>query len=77
MLKLSEMMNSDYHYQRPDWTGIDAPWAEIEPAEEITVSKRYYAYILEQSQYLFELIHLNSLIEHIREKGGKNYSQLR
>jgi len=77
MLKLSEMMNSDYHYQRPDWTGIDTPWAEIDPKEEITVSKRYFAYILEQSQYLYELIHLNSLIQHIKERGGKNYAQLR
>ena len=77
LLKQSEMMSADYHYQRPDWTGIEAPWAEIDPAEEITVSKRYYAYILEQSQYLFELIHLEKLIEHIRMKGGKSYAQLR
>ena len=76
ILKFSEMMNSDYNYQRPDWTGIDAPWAEIEPAEEITVSKRYYTYIIEQSQYLYELIHLNRLVTHIREMGGETYQEL-
>jgi hypothetical protein len=75
-MKLSEMMSSDYHYQRPDWTGIDAPWAEIDPSEEITVSKRFYAYLVEQSQYLFELIHLNVLIGHIKRSGGKNFSEI-
>jgi hypothetical protein len=77
LLKLSEMMNSDYNYQRPDWTGIDTPWAEIDGSEEITIRKKYYAYILEQSQYLYELIHLNGLINHIRETGGKTYSELK
>lgn len=76
-LKLSEMMGSDYTYQRPDWTGIDAPWAEIDPKEELTVSKRYYAYVVEQAQYLYEVIHLNQLVEHIKAKGGKSYAQLR
>ena len=75
-LKLTEMMSSDYHYQRPDWTGIDAPWAEIDPSEEMKVSKRFYAYLVEQSQYLYELIHLNQMIEHIRKSGGKGYSEL-
>ncbi len=76
VMKLSDMMGSEYHYQRPDWTGIDAPWAEIEPSEEITVSKRYYAYLVEQSQYLYELIHLNNLIDHIRKLGGKTFSDI-
>ena len=75
-LKLTEMMSSDYHYQRPDWTGIEVPWAEIDPSEEMTVSKRFYAYLIEQSQYLYELIHLNQLIEHIRKMGGKGYNEL-
>jgi hypothetical protein len=75
-LKLTEMMSSDYHYQRPDWTGIEAPWAEIDPSEEMTVSKRFYVYLVEQSQYLYELIHLNQLIEHIRKSGGKMYLEL-
>ena len=75
-LKLTEMMSSDYHYQRPDWTGIEVPWAEIDPSEEMTVSKRFYAYLIEQSQYLYELIHLNQLIEHIRKSGGKRYIDL-
>jgi hypothetical protein len=74
--KLMEMMGSDYHYQRPDWTGVEGSWSEIEPKEEITTSKRYYAYILEQAQYLFELVHLNRLIEHIRNSGGKRYSEI-
>ena len=75
-LKLTEMMSSDYHYQQPDWTGIDVPWAEIDPSEEMTVSKRFYAYLIEQSQYLYELIHLNQLIEHIQKSGGKGYIDL-
>ena len=75
-LKLSDMMSSDYHYQKPDWTGIEASWAEIDASEEMTVSKRYYAYLVEQSQYLFELIHLNQLMEHIRDSGGKGYNEL-
>lgn len=75
-LKLTDMMSSDYHYQQPDWTGIDVPWAEIDPSVEMTVSKRFYAYLIEQSQYLYELIHLNQLIEHIRKMGGKGYIDL-
>jgi hypothetical protein len=75
-LKLTDMMSSDYHYQQPDWTGIEAPWAEIDPSVEMTVSKRFYAYLIEQSQYLYELINLNRLIEHIRKMGGKGYIDL-
>jgi hypothetical protein len=75
-LKLTEMMSSEYHYQPPDWTGIEVSWTEIEPSEEMTVSKRFYAYLVEQSQYLYELIHLNQLIEHIRKSGGKGYNDL-
>jgi hypothetical protein len=75
-LKLQDMMSADYHYQRPDWSGIEASWAEIDPSEEMTVSKRFYAYLVEQSQYLYELIHLNQLITHIIKSGGKGYSEL-
>jgi hypothetical protein len=75
-IKLSEMLGNEYHYQRPDWTGIDLSWSDTEPKEEITISKRYYAYILEQAQYLYDLVHLNRLIEHIRKSGGKEYSEL-
>jgi hypothetical protein len=75
-IKLADLMSTDYHYQRPDWTGIDAPWAEIDPSEEMTVSKRFYAYLVEQSQYLYELIHLNQLIDLIIKSGGKGYSEL-
>jgi hypothetical protein len=75
-LKIRDMMGTDYHYQKPDWTGIEAPWAEIDASEEITVSKRFYAYLVEQSQYLYELIHLNLLIEHIRKSGGKGYNEV-
>jgi hypothetical protein len=74
--KLSEMMGTEYRYQRPDWTGIEASWSEIDPSEEMKISKRYHAYLVEQSQYLFELIHLNRLIEHIRKSGGKEYHEL-
>ena len=76
-LKLRDMMGADYHYQKPDWTGIEAPWAEIDSSEDMTVSKRYYAYLVEQSQYLYELIHLNQLIGHIRKSGGKAYDELK
>ena len=76
LMKQSELMTSDYHYERPDWTGIDTPWAEIDPSEEMTMSKRYYAYILEQAQYLYDVIHLNNLIDHIKQSGGKSYREL-
>ncbi|MEI6898994.1 MAG: hypothetical protein WCL00_03880 [Bacteroidota bacterium] len=75
-MKLDGLLGSDYQYQRPDWTGIDTTWAEIEPREEFTTSKRYYAYILEQAQYLYELIHLNILVAHIRKLGGKGFLEL-
>jgi hypothetical protein len=74
--KLTEMMGADYHYQRPDWTGIDASWSETEPGEEITTSKRYYAYILEQAQYLYDLVNLNRMILHIRNLGGRKYNEI-
>ena len=75
-MKLEGMLTSEYHYQQPDWTGIDVPWAEIESDEETTVSKRHYAYILEQAQYLHDLIHLNEMAEHIRKRGGKTVADL-
>lgn len=75
-MKLEGLFTTEYHYQRPDWSGVDAPWAEVPSEEEITVSKRYYAYLVEQSQYLHDLIHLNQLVEHIRRIGGKTARQL-
>ena len=74
--KLTDMMGDDYHYQLPDWKGIDQSWSEMESGEEITMNKRYYAYILEQAQYLYDLVYLNKLIDHIRKAGGKSYEEL-
>jgi hypothetical protein len=76
-MKLEGMLTSEYHYQRPDWSEIDLPWAEIDNSEEMTVSKRYYTYLVEQSQYLYDLVHLNEMVEHIQKLGGKSVKELK
>ncbi|MBK7147597.1 MAG: hypothetical protein IPH78_01945 [Bacteroidetes bacterium] len=51
-------------------------WQGIDDKEEITVKKRDYYCLLEQSEYLRDLIRYGRLVEHIKSLGGKTYSQL-
>jgi hypothetical protein len=75
-LKLADNLTVDYNYSVPDTKGQITPWQDIDHKEEITITKRDYYYLVEQSQYLHNLIHTDRLVDHIKSLGGKTYKQL-
>jgi len=75
-LKLSDDLTVRYNYAVPEVKEYFASWQEIDDKEEITIPKRDYYYLVEQSQYLHDLIHTDRLVDHIKSLGGKTYVQL-
>jgi hypothetical protein len=75
-LKLSDDFTVHYNYAVPETNEHFKSWQDFDLKEEITISKRNYFYLIEQSQYLHDLIHTQRLINHIKSLGGKTYDQL-
>ena len=75
-LKLADDLNVHYSYYVPDIIDSKTSWQGIDDKEEITIKKQDYFYLVEQSQYLHDLIHTNRLVDHIKSLGGKTYKQL-
>lgn len=76
-LKLADSLTVDYNYSVPDTKEYNTSWQDIHDKEEITINKRDYYYLIEQSQYLHDLIHTDRLVDHIKSLGGKRYVQLK
>jgi len=72
---LADTLSTDYNYHVPDKTE-DITWHQIDNKELITVKKKDYYYLLEQSQYLHDLIHTDNLVYYIKSLGGKTYQEL-
>jgi len=75
-LVMADTLTVDYNYSVPEKIE-DITWHEIDNKEEIKVKKKEYYYLLEQSQYLHDLIHTDRLVDHIKSLGGKTYLQLK
>ncbi len=74
--KLADDLTVHYNYSVPDTTDQIKSWQHIDDEEEITIKKQDYYYLVEQSQYLHNLIHTDRLVDHIKSLGGKTYKQL-
>ncbi|MBN2730244.1 MAG: hypothetical protein JXR53_13550 [Bacteroidales bacterium] len=75
--KLADLLSVDYNYFVPDKDEEIHHWSEIDCKEEITIRKIDFYYLVEQSQYLQDLIHTDSLIDYIKSIGGKTYEELK
>jgi hypothetical protein len=75
-LKYSDDLTVHYNFPVPEESEKTIPWYEIDENEEINIKSRYYFCLVEQAQYLRDLIHTNRMIGHIKELGGRNYSQI-
>jgi len=75
-LKLADDLTVHYNYSVPDIIDSKTSWQDIDDKEEITIKKQDYFYLVEQSQYLHDLIHTDRLVDHIKSLGGKTYKQL-
>lgn len=75
-LKLADALTTDYNYSVPDKEENNVSWPDIDDKKEITVKKQDYYYLLEQAQYLKDLIHTDRLIGHIKSLSGKTYQRL-
>jgi hypothetical protein len=75
-LKLDDMLTCDYDINKDAWNMVK----NFDPNEEadgnITIRKIEYLQLLEQSEYLHDLIKLDRLVDHIKSLGGKEYSEL-
>ncbi|MAN60210.1 MAG: hypothetical protein CMC08_10280, partial [Flavobacteriaceae bacterium] len=74
-IKLNDLLTTDYNYDVPD-KKIEGHHTEVENGE-ITISKMEYLYLHEQSEYLFDLINTDKLLDHIKNSGGKTYEDLK
>lgn len=76
-LKLADMLTVDFQFAEMSWDKVkDIDPEEEEPVGNITISKRVYINLLEQSKYLHDLIKLDRLVDHIKSLGGKTYEEL-
>jgi hypothetical protein len=75
-LKLDDMLTTDFNLAEMSWEKIKDYDPDEEPVGNITISKREYLQLLEQSEYLHDLIKLDRLVDHIKSLGGKEYSEL-
>ena len=75
-LKLADDLTVHYNYSVPDTKEYFTSWQDFDDKEEITITKRDYYYLVEQSQYLHDLIHTDKLVDHIKSLGGKTYKQM-
>ena len=75
-LKMADMLTVDFNCREMSWDKLkDFNLEEL--VGDITISKRDYLELLEQSKYLHDLIKLDGLIDHIKSLGGKEYSELK
>lgn len=76
-LKLDDMLLIDYNYDVPD-KKVDGDRSSLaEDAGDMTISIREYLYLYEQSEYLFNLIFTDRLVDHIKNSGGKTFEELK
>lgn len=76
-IKLNDLLTVDYNYDVPD-KKIDADWRDVSDEDgNITISKREYLYLHNQSEYLFDLINTDKLFEFMKSIGGKTYEELK
>jgi hypothetical protein len=75
-IKLDDLLTVDYNYDVPE-RKTEKDWREmLDEDGKITISKREYLYLQEQSQYLYDLVNTDKLLDHIKSLGGKTYDQL-
>lgn len=75
--KLADLLTVDYNYSVPDTDEKNIHWSNIDDQEKITIRKRDFYYLVEQSQYLHDLIHTDRLVDYIKSIGGKRYEELK
>ena len=75
-IKLNDLLTTDYNFGPPKYGLID-DLRRIDDDVEITIPKWEYLYLLEQSQYLFDLVKTDKLTDHLKSIGGKTYEALK
>lgn len=75
-LKLADSFTVHYNYSVPLAPGLKTTWKDLDEHEEITIKKRNYYNLVEQSQYLHDQVHTGRLVEYIKSLGGKTFEEL-
>ncbi len=75
-LKLDDMLTTDFDLAEMAWDKVKDFDPNEEPIGNITITKREYILLLEQSEYLHDLVKLDRLVDHIKSLGGKEYSEI-
>lgn len=76
-LKLADLIVVDYNYCPPTREELEKSHKNQGNNKNITISASEYHHLLEQSQYLWDLIYTNKIKDHIISSGGKTYSELK
>lgn len=75
-IKLGDIFLVDYNYDVPN-KKLEEDWREITDDEgDITISKREYLNLYEQSEFLFDLICSEKLKHHLIYLGGKTFDEI-
>jgi hypothetical protein len=75
-LKLNDLLTVDYNFI-PAKIPKNIDLRAIDNEEIITISKSEYFNLIEQSQYLNELINMDKIVDHIKSLNGKTYNELK
>lgn len=76
-IKYADMLYVDYNFRVPFHEEDEQFGPLYNPKEEITITKEFYFNLVNQAQYLQNLVFLDKLIGHLKSSGGKTYEELK
>lgn len=76
-LKLADLFVVDYNFAPPSPENLEKSFSQKEKNKKITIGTDEYHDLLEQSEYLWDLINTDNLKDHIINSGGKTYEELK
>lgn len=76
-LKLADLFVVNYNFSPPSQENLKKSFSEKEKMKKIIIGTDEYHDLLEQSEYLWDLIYTDNLKDHIVSSGGKTYEELK
>jgi hypothetical protein len=73
--KIADKFTTDYNFTVPK-NNRNKHWTEIDENEKVLIQKQTYYYLIEQAEYLKELIFTDKIIDHIVSLGGKTSDEI-
>ena len=76
-LKIADLFTVNYNFSPPNLEELKMSYRDLNPKKKIEISETEYHYLLEQSEYLWNLVNTDNLLDYIKNSGGKTYEELK